>query len=76
MKFYITGGGDRSVGIWPTEEVVTFEGNIQFDKDTIEQVRQMLKEFDDNGASVLTEDEYDLMMKAEEEAFKEMATDE
>ena len=71
MKFYIFGGGDESVGLPATDEVVTFEGNMNLDDNSIKTIKQMLLEFDDNGASVLTEKEYNEMLKEEEQAFKQ-----
>ncbi len=63
MKFHIFGGGDKSVGLPPTDEVVTFEGNIDFDSVLIKEMKDLLTEFDDNGSSVLTEKEYIKLMK-------------
>lgn len=71
MKFIITGGGDRSVGIPATEEVVTFEGNCNWDKDEIQRTKALLSEWDDNGADVLTEEEYDAMIEEENKIFSD-----
>lgn len=66
MKFRIFGGGDAGVGVWGTDETVTFEGNLEFDKDMIEQTKKFLAELDDNGASVYTEEEYQELIKLQE----------
>ena len=65
MKFIICGGGDSSVGIWASDEVVTFEGNSVWDEDLIKQTKEMLREWDDNGADIYTEEEYNEDTKCE-----------
>ena len=72
MKFHIVGGGDMSVGIAPSDEVVEFTGNSTWDEDLIQTTKDLLKEWDDNGATVYTEKEYDEMLKQEETYAYEM----
>ncbi len=71
MKFIIFGGGDSSVGIPSSETTVTFEGNDDWDKDLIESTKNLLREFDDNGAEIMTEKEYNQMLKDENEMWGE-----
>jgi len=58
-KFRVVGGGDQSVGIPESDVVVTFDGNIIWDKQLVERTKELLKEWDDNGADVQTEEEFD-----------------
>lgn len=71
MKFIIMGGGDSSVGIPSSEEIVTFEGNCVWDDDQIQRTKELLTEWDDNGADVQTEEEYIAQIDAEEKCQKE-----
>lgn len=71
ITFIVVGGGDYSVGIPSSDWSATFKG-IMLDKGTIESIRRMLKDFDDNGATVYTEEEYDAELKREKEIFKEV----
>jgi flagellar motor component MotA len=74
-KFIVEGGGDMDVGICPSNFTVTFEGfsSCWMEENDIKFVKDMLKELDDNGATVYTEEEYNEILKMEEEHHKEMA---
>jgi hypothetical protein len=69
--FHIFGGGDRSVGIWPTEATITVEDNYtDYDKDMVEEWKEFLYDFYDNGnITILTDDEYKEYLKQEEEIY-------
>jgi hypothetical protein len=69
MKFFIIGGGDSSVGIPPSKEIVTFEGRTVWDDDMIELTKEILKEWDDNGAKIFTEKEHESYLAMQEEYF-------
>ena len=72
-KFYILGGGDRSVGIGSTDEEVIFDGNMELDEDMIKNVKEFLNELDDNCATVYTEQEFKDSQKAERDTINETA---
>jgi len=72
MKFIIYGGGDSDVGIPSSCASVTFESNDTWDKSLIETTKDLLREWDDNGARIETEEEYNSMIKQEQEHHKEM----
>ena len=60
MKFVVVGAGDSSVGIPSSYSVVTFDSDSwEWNDDMIEHTKSLLKEWDDNGTTVYTEEEYD-----------------
>lgn len=59
--FYIVGGGDESVGIYPSDIVVTIETNYAWTEDRIKETKEMLVEWDDNGAECYTQEEIEEM---------------
>lgn len=72
MKFVVVGCGDWSVGIPSSHSVVTFDADgLVWNNDLIEHTKAMLREWDDNGTEVFTEEEYDELMNYEEEAMRE-----
>jgi hypothetical protein len=62
-EFVIFGGGDSSVGIPSSHIVVTIEGNAILNKEGIEEFKDILRDWDDNGSRVLTAEEYDKMIE-------------
>ena len=76
QKFVIAGGGDWDVGIPSSFVEVTFNGNATWNEDAINDMKSILKEWDDNGAYIYTEKEYDDMVQAELEQMREFEVDE
>ena len=65
--FHINGGGDISVGILPSNSVVTFDMDFKLDNYHIKQIKDFLSELDDNGATIQTDKELKEQLKAEQD---------
>ena len=72
MKFHVFGGGDRSVGINETESTIEIDDNYYWDSGMIQQFKEMIAEFYDNGkVRVLTDEELQKENEEEEKWMKE-----
>lgn len=68
MKFMIEGGGDLSVGLNAIESEIIINDNFTWDKEMIEDFKKVILEFYDvTGARAYTENEYNQILKYENE---------
>ena len=64
--FHIFGGGDQSVGVWPTQATIIIDDNFSDFKDEqyyelIKQWKEFLHDYYDNGnITILTDKEFDM----------------
>lgn len=67
--FVVEGRGDPDVGISPSFTTVTFESDAEFTDELIEDTKKMLEEWDDNGSTAYTQEEWDKIIAEEEEMY-------
>ena len=75
MKFFIQGGGDSNVGMFPTDSIITIEDNYNWDEDMIKEFKKLIIEFYDNDLemrNIFTEEEWKKEAEFEKNMEKEM----
>lgn len=74
LKFRINGGGDHSVGIPDVDAEITIKENvIEFSDEDITRWKEFLAEhYDIPQGCVMTQEEYDEMLRLEEKYFNLM----
>ena len=80
LKFHVYGGGDPSVGIWPTEATIIIEDNFGESArgDCVKEWKEILHDHYDLGKcrhyeGVWTEEEYQKMIEEERKEMEEMS---
>lgn len=62
--FVVDGRGDMSVGIWPSHFEVVLKGlPFELTEVDVENIKEFFTEFDDNGTTVYTGEEWDEFLK-------------